>query len=101
MENLRKLIYLNGNQKNIAKDLNISPQTFNNYVNGKTDPDIKTLIKIADYFHVSLDELVGRETNMINLNCLEENDAYIIKKLLKMNQMEKLRTKAFVMGLTE
>lgn len=88
-------------QHQISIDLDIPEQTLYGWENKSRQPSIENLIKLADYFHTTLDELVGRESDMINLNCLEEDDAYIIKKLLQMNQMEKLRTKAFIMGLTE
>lgn len=96
MENLRKLIYLKGNQKKIAQDLQISPQTFNNYVNGKTDPDIKTLIDIADYFQVTLDELVGRPTSIINKMLLSERERSIIDKVLAMNEKQKELTEFYI-----
>jgi prophage repressor len=31
-----------------------------NYENGYSEPDVSTLVKLADIFDVSLDELVGR-----------------------------------------
>ena len=53
-------------QKNItlqemATDFNSSPQVLNNYENGKRQPDFDTLIKLADYFGVSVDYLIGRK----------------------------------------
>ncbi|MGR8823417.1 helix-turn-helix domain-containing protein [Leuconostoc citreum] len=38
----------------------INRATLNRYENGNTEPNIKTLIKLADYFNVSIDYLVGR-----------------------------------------
>ncbi|MDY6210182.1 MAG: helix-turn-helix transcriptional regulator, partial [Eubacteriales bacterium] len=32
-----------------------------NYENGISTPDIYTLVKLADIFDITLDELVGRE----------------------------------------
>ena len=49
-------------QKRVAYDLRMSEQTFSNYVTGRRDPDYETLIRIADYFHVSVDYLLGHET---------------------------------------
>lgn len=43
-----------------AFDLDISRSTYAGYETGKNEPDIYTLIKIADYYKVSLDYLVGR-----------------------------------------
>lgn len=44
----------------VACDLGISRSTYAGYEAGKNEPDIYTLIKIADYYKVSLDYLVGR-----------------------------------------
>lgn len=50
-------------QKRVAYDLRMSEQTLSNYVNGKREPDYATLMKIADYFHVSTDYLLGHDIN--------------------------------------
>lgn len=41
--------------------LNVSRRTYCNYENGKTEPSIKTLIKISQILDVSIDELVGNK----------------------------------------
>ena len=50
----------------LAKALNVSKQTVSNWENGKRQPDINTLIKLADLYEVSLDYLVGREEEINN-----------------------------------
>lgn len=45
-------------QAAIAADLGMKPQTISYYANGR-EPDYDTLVKIADYFHVSTDYLLG------------------------------------------
>lgn len=47
-------------QEEMAKLLNISQQAYANYETGKREPDIKTLIQLADYYQISLDILTGR-----------------------------------------
>ena len=44
----------------MAMDLNTNQNTISRYENGEREPSISDLIKIADYFGVSLDYLVGR-----------------------------------------
>lgn len=44
----------------IAELLQISPQAVSNYRNGLAEPSIERLIKIADFFNVSLDFLMAR-----------------------------------------
>lgn len=56
---LRKLRTQRGlSQVEVAKRLELKQNTLSHYENGKSYPDMATLLKIADYFNVSLDELV-------------------------------------------
>ncbi len=47
-------------QLKMALDLNMSQNTISRYENGEREPGIAELIRIADYFHVSVDYLLGR-----------------------------------------
>lgn len=47
----------------VAKDLDISQGTMNQYKNGKTLPNLENVLKIADYLNVSVDYLLGRTDN--------------------------------------
>lgn len=45
----------------IAREIGIRRSTLHNYRNRKLLPSAETLLKIADYFGVSTDYLLGRE----------------------------------------
>lgn len=47
-------------QDDIAKEFGISQQTISSYEKGIREPDITTLKKLADFFDVSLDYLLGK-----------------------------------------
>ena len=47
-------------QLRLAMELNTSQNTISRYETGAHEPSIAELIKIADYFHVSVDYLLGR-----------------------------------------
>lgn len=47
-------------QLKLATDLNTNQNTISRYETGEREPGIVELIKIADYFHVSIDYLVER-----------------------------------------
>lgn len=89
-------------QKEIAKELSISPQTLSNYIQGKTDPNIPTLIKIADYFHTTIDSLVGHEVPyLLDRGLLSEIQNYIIDKIKNLSPQDCERVEAFIAGLEE
>ena len=45
--------------KDLAAKLHLAPSTLGNYVQGTREPDYDTLRRIADYFGVSIDYLLG------------------------------------------
>jgi transcriptional regulator with XRE-family HTH domain len=47
-------------QADLAKILKISDRAVGYYENGDREPDYTTLLKIAEYFDVSIDYLLGR-----------------------------------------
>jgi len=48
-------------QKEAADYLGLSLRTYQYYEEGRSEPSIPRLIKLADFFQVSMDELVGRD----------------------------------------
>ena len=64
MNNLKALRTQKGiYQKDIASFLNVAVSTYSYWEQGKFEPDGETLKKLADYFNVSVDYLLGRETH--------------------------------------
>lgn len=62
-ENIRNLREDNDKtQKELADYLNIKQTTYSKYELGKINIPIEMLIKLADYYDVSLDYLTGRDS---------------------------------------
>ena len=53
----------NISQLKLAMDLNTNQNTISRYETGEREPGINELIKIADYFNVSIDYLLERTEN--------------------------------------
>jgi transcriptional regulator with XRE-family HTH domain len=51
-------------QKELAQSLQLSESTIGMYERNERQPDYNTLIRIADYFNVSTDFLLGRDFNV-------------------------------------
>ena len=48
-------------QEELASKLGLSRVNYTRYENGKVNPDYETIIKLADFYDVSLDELFDRK----------------------------------------
>ena len=60
VKNLKQLRNKKGvSQQQLADRVGISQQSVNKYENHNIEPDITTLINLADYFSTSVDYLVG------------------------------------------
>lgn len=59
LKELRKKTKISQNE--VAKLLSVSQRAYAGYELGQTEPTIATLCKLADYYNVSLDYLVGRD----------------------------------------
>ena len=45
----------------LAKSINVSQSTICNWLNGKKEPSVESLWKLADFFDVSDDYIIGRK----------------------------------------
>ncbi|RKI65028.1 XRE family transcriptional regulator [bacterium 1xD42-67] len=48
-------------QSAIAKEVGISPRAYQYYEAGEREPQLSVLVRIADFYGVSLDYLTGRD----------------------------------------
>lgn len=48
-------------QKDIANFLEVSLHTYQRYEYGEAEPKLSALVALADFYDLSLDELVGRK----------------------------------------
>ncbi len=84
----------NISQQQLADVIGVSQQSVNKYENHSVEPDINTMIKIADYFCVSVDYLIGRtksrhETGVFSEEKFNLEEINLVKKYRKSNTREK------------
>lgn len=74
-------------QEEIAKKVSLSQNGYSSYESGRTEPSISTLCKLADFYDVSLDYLVGRDRiDDVGYLTLEQKKlVYIIRNLNEQN----------------
>ena len=55
----------NMTQEDFAKIFHVTRQTVSNWENGKSYPDLQTLVQISNEFNVSLDTMLKEDMNMV------------------------------------
>ena len=88
----------NKTQNEIATELGITQNTYSNYESEKTEPDIATLIKLANYFDVSLDYLCGRQWNN-QIGYIPESKKEVVQFVLQLNEINTAKAIGYIGGL--
>ena len=68
------------NQKEFAKIFGIAQNTLSQYETGKREPDTGLLLKMSDYFHVTVDYLLGN-SNIRNFETNPDNQKALLPRL--------------------
>lgn len=50
-------------RQELSKCFGVAIRTFQGYSRGERVPELDTLVRIADYFNITIDELIGRIPN--------------------------------------
>lgn len=81
LKNLKLLRQERGlSQAELGKLIGHSQQSVANYETGANDPDLQTLIFLADYFNTSTDFILGRTTVRNCLSSLKNTQKTITKR---------------------
>ena len=103
MKKIREFRIIKGiDQKTLGAILNIGKGTISNWEVGRTEPSLEYLIKMADYFQCSVDELLGREDYgtgnvVVQGETLTEDE----KQLLELYRALPIRDKAELVGFAK
>lgn len=85
-------------QEDVSKFLNVARTTYIGYEQETSEPTIDTLCKLADYYKVPLDYLVGRDfsSEFIYLSDYEKS---IIASIRQLNETNKIRLLGEIQGM--
>ncbi len=87
-------------QNDIAKIINKTTTGYGYYETERSEPDIKTLCKLADFYHITLDELVGRQQkNIIDKGLLNDIELDIIEKMQQLDRDNQIRLQTYTYAL--
>lgn len=96
---LKELRVLNQKtQLEVAKNINITQFTYSNYETGKTEPTIEVLIKLADYYNVTLDYLVGRPYSN-DFGYMSGEEKFLVTNFRQLNNYNQAKIVGEVTGM--
>lgn len=79
-------------QKEVAKDLSLTPYQLSRYENGNSKPDPDLILEFAKYYNVSTDYLLGNAESEENFETfINDPDLQVWYKELPINSEEELR----------
>lgn len=85
-------------QTQVGNYLGITVSAYGNYELGQREPSIDMLLKLADYFGVTVDYLLGRDANTVtsieplktkNIPALSEEDEDMLNQYLELSEDSK------------
>lgn len=81
------------NQRRLSEDLGVPPSTFSNYMTGANEMPLELLTRVADYFEVTTDFLLGRAVDRRPLLLISpvEQGMLMEYRALTANQKEMVR----------
>ena len=79
-------------QTELSKKIGIPQSSYSHFEVGRSEPNIATLIKLADFYKVPIDTLVGRKFHDIDFSKFTDTHFELLEKIsaLNENQCEKL-----------
>ena len=88
-------------QRVVSEKIGIPQTTLFSYEKGINEPNLVNLNKLADFYHVSVDELIGRPTSIINKLALSDQEREVIEKFLSLTNKQKSLVEIYINTLTK
>ncbi len=90
-------------QQRLAIELNVSQATISKYELGQADPDIPTIVQLAEYFHVSADYLLEISDSKQNISDsrLSDTEKQLVFDFKRLDKIQKAKLLAYLQGLLQ
>ncbi|MBQ8178294.1 MAG: helix-turn-helix transcriptional regulator [Clostridia bacterium] len=83
-------------QKELAEKINNSQRNISNWESGASEPDCETIIKLAEIFDISIDQLFGREPQYSVREPAMGIDYNILKEVRNLTDTQKFALMQFL-----
>ncbi len=84
--------------KSVAESLNMPYTTYRNYETERNEPTIESLIKLADYYNVTVDYLIGREFSN-DFGYMSDDEKGMVCGFRQLNKINQVKLLAQLEGL--
>lgn len=103
MKNLKNLrLETHKTQQEIAYELDMPRTKYARYELQTAEPNIETLIKLADYFHTTIDALLGHEVPyLLDKSILTTKQKNLVELVSTLNDRMCDKAEAYISGLVE
>ena len=85
-------------QQELANELNINVMTYNNWEKEKREPNIETLIKLADFYNVTIDYLIGRDYSN-DVGYLSDAERELLNNFKQLKPLNQIKILAEIKGI--
>lgn len=89
----------NISQQKLALDLNMSQAGISKYELGLSDPDISMLIRLADYFHVTVDYLIEHSEQPIFTKNHTQQEERLLEKYRMLDRYDRHKVEGYIDAL--
>ncbi|MCM1042633.1 MAG: helix-turn-helix domain-containing protein [Corallococcus sp.] len=89
-------------QENVCEKLNVSRNCYASYEQGRTEPNIEMLVKLANLFECSVDYLLGRVSDIDTIEIqtdLTEQQKELLSNFDRLNTEGKARLLGYLLAL--
>lgn len=99
LQKITELINVNNITPNkLLVSCNLQSNAYTKWKNGDSKPSLDAVIKIANYFNVSIDYLVGREKTNLSIDNNATSDPLLIK-INNLDELQRAKVEAYIDGL--
>lgn len=83
-------------QKELAQKISNVQRNISNWENGASEPDCETILRLAELFNVSVDELFGRSIEPAPVQFDTEADFALLRLLRRLSPEQKTAVKTLI-----
>lgn len=77
-------------QRDLAEAVELARSTIGDYERGRSEPDIKTLIRLTDYFKISLDDLILKDLKKEDYEIIRNKDFRVLAITVNKDEKENI-----------